>query len=617
MSYCINPWCKYRKNPDELEKCGNCNTPLLINGNNGQQFRLIEPLRPLDEDNKTELFEVIDETGTWTEKAGTHKVMKVLCSSNPKLIELIKREADVLQLLDCPGIPRVDVDGSFTFHPNGDAPELNCLVMEKIAGYNLEDWVELNGKISQSVAIDWLKQIVLILDKLHSEGFFHRDIKPSNIINKLDGHLALIDFGAVRETTPTYMAKVARGLSKTIESGGFFNVTVIRTACYTPIEQLNGKAVLQSDFYALGRTFAFLLTGIHLHKIPNDPQTGELLWRKYAPQIAPAFADFIDELMAHLPGKRPPNTQVILQRLEYLPLQSKLRRVANSMPFKVGAVCLSLLTVFGIAKISLPLIANSLVEKGKEAHHSNHSKAAEQNFRFAVFLNPATASSISGFYFEQGSRHQAQPEVAKSYYEKVLKYNPADVDAYNNLALACQQLSDFNCASDSYKKAFKLQSNNWEGHYGLGNFYDEQGEYDLAEEQYKLAIQKSNNQAINAVNNLARLKNRNGEYEQAAELTLQGLNQTENPEWLAALHKNLGWARLEQKQYTQAKKHLQESLRLDPERTDAYCLLAQVQEALAEMNQARNSWEVCLIAQSNLPEVQSWRQQVLQRILKL
>ena len=38
------------------------------------------------------------------------------------------------------------------------------------------------------------------------------------------------------------------------------------------------------------------------------------------------------------------------------------------------------------------------------------------------------------------------------------------------------------------------------------------------------------------------------------------------------------------------------------------------EEALGEIGEARISWEVCLIAQSSLPEVQVWRQQILHRL---
>lgn len=612
MSYCINPWCRQRQNPDELEQCQSCSTLLLING----QFRLLEPLRSLDADSQTEVFEVVDEKGTWVDLPGTRKVMKVLNSNNPKLIELLEREWNVLSYVDTPGIPKVDVDGYFPFQPSGNAPKLYCLVIEKIPGENLEDWIELNGKISQSLALDWLKQIVEILDKLHSFGFFHRDIKPTNIILRPDGRLALIDFGAVRETTNTYMAKVSRGLSSTTEGGGFYNVTVIRTACYTPIEQINGKAVPQSDFYALGRTFVYLLTGIPLLNIPINSKTGQLVWRDKAQEVDEPFVDFIDELMAYLPGRRPQNAQLILQRLERLPFKSKINRIVKSNQFKISVVTLGLLLFFGAYRLSLPLIANHFLNQGTKAQRENRLADAQKNFQLAIKLNPQTTYRVSSFYFDQASRNEDYPEISKKFYELVIKYNQNDVDAYNNLALVCQQLQDLECVTSNYEKLFNKKPNSWEGHYGLGSFYDDQGKYDLAEQQYESAIKVNSNLAVDAITNLSRLKNRSGEYDDAVTLSLQALGKTKDPGSQAASYKNLGWARLEQKKYAEAKELLQKATQLDSSRTDAYCLLAQAQEALGEVSAANISWEVCLITNSSLPEVQAWRQQVLQRLLK-
>ncbi|MEH2002727.1 MAG: hypothetical protein V7L00_29020 [Nostoc sp.] len=66
-----------------------------------------------------------------------------------------------------------------------------------------------------------------------------------------------------------------------------------------------------------------LLTGIQLMDLPIDKKTGNLIWRGKAPQIDNPFADFIEELMAPLPGQRPQTTKVILQRLEGLPLNQR------------------------------------------------------------------------------------------------------------------------------------------------------------------------------------------------------------------------------------------------------------------------------------------------------
>jgi serine/threonine protein kinase len=139
-------------------------------------------LRSLSADRPTEVFEIVDVHGTWTDSPGTHKVLKILNSTDSKLIELIRREADLLQFTSIAGIPRVDVDGYFTFQIPGDFPPLHCLVLEKIPGDNLADWIEVNGRISQSLAIDWLRQLVEILDQLHSFGFFHRDINQAILL---------------------------------------------------------------------------------------------------------------------------------------------------------------------------------------------------------------------------------------------------------------------------------------------------------------------------------------------------------------------------------------------------------------------------------------------------
>ncbi|MCC5604609.1 hypothetical protein [Nostoc favosum] len=118
-----------------------------------------------------------------------------------------------------------------------------------------------------------------------------------------------------------------------------------------------------------------------------------------------------------------------------------------------------------------------------------------------------------------------------------------------------------------------------------------------------------------AITALSRLKNNNNEHDAAIILALQGLQKTKDPEIEAALYKDLGWARFKQNKLIEAKKHLEKSIRLDG-RTDAFCLLSQVEEALGDTDTARIYIEGCMLAQSTLPEVFNWRQKLLDRILK-
>ena len=235
------------------------------------------------------------------------KVLKVLIKNTPKAIELFKREAEVLCRLNILGIPKGEE--YFTFTPGNTQEQVHCFVMQKIEGENLQDWMSQrnNQPIGEKKARLWLEELVHILSDIHENQLFHRDIKPSNIMLTQNGLLVLIDFGTVREITDTYESKHAAK-----------QITTIHTPGYAPLEQVNAQASPQSDFFALGRTFVYLLTGKHPDEFNNpyehDLCTDELeTWRDEAPHVSPVFADFIDQLMAQPLQKRFADTKAILQ----------------------------------------------------------------------------------------------------------------------------------------------------------------------------------------------------------------------------------------------------------------------------------------------------------------
>jgi WD40 repeat protein len=245
----------------------------------------------------------------------TAKILKVLqekWNNEPKAVELFKREYDVLLELsrqNVTGVPRGD---AYFQYSTREGKILHCLVMEKVEGINLEQWLKQYDNLSQKRALKWLREITLILDKIHQQNWLHRDIKPPNIMLRNSGELVLIDFGTAREETQTYHQKV-KGQQ----------VTGITSAGYTPNEQQHGQAVIQSDFHALGRTFVHLLTRKHPLEI-YDPVNDVLSWREETENIHPLLLDFIEELMEKLPENRPANTRVILQRLDEIERQLKL-----------------------------------------------------------------------------------------------------------------------------------------------------------------------------------------------------------------------------------------------------------------------------------------------------
>ena len=305
MSLCINTKCKLAKNQVDQGQnlfCSGCGSSLLIN----------------------DIYRVLRYLGLggfgWTalvDDGGSLKVLKVLHNTDPKAISLFDQEAEVLQRLNHSGIPKVEVGGRFNYYPKGSNIPLRCLVMEFIEGENLENYLEKRNyrPISEQAAVRWLRELVEILDLVHRANYFHRDIKPANIMLRNTGQLALIDFGTAREETQTYLQK-QQGQA----------VTGIISIGYTPHEQSNGQAEYRSDFFALGRTFVFLLTGKHPHEFIESLKRG-LQWQEDAQSYSQVLRDFIDRLMYIDVEDRPYNTQAVLRELTVL--EKSYRSVSN------------------------------------------------------------------------------------------------------------------------------------------------------------------------------------------------------------------------------------------------------------------------------------------------
>lgn len=233
MTLCINPQCQKPDNPDRHRFCQSCGSELLLGG----KYRVTKLLSNKGGFGKT--YEAEDQNGQ-------PLVVKVLVNDHPKAIELFRQESEVLMMLHHPGIPKGL--GHFSYFPRDNSSPLECLVMEKIEGQDLEDYQKQRNlqPISEALALDWLSQLTDILHEVHARNFFHRDIKPSNIILRPNGQLALIDFGAVRQVTATIIA------------GG--QNTGIYTPGYAPPEQerVCGAPI---GFFCPGPYFCFFIDG--------------------------------------------------------------------------------------------------------------------------------------------------------------------------------------------------------------------------------------------------------------------------------------------------------------------------------------------------------------------
>lgn len=128
----------------------------------------------------------------------------------------------------------------------GITPEYLFLALEYFPCGSLRE--RLRNPVSESEALDYVRQIGEALQVVHAAGIVHRDLKPSNLMLTTDNRVVLIDFGSARAQI------IAQDLSRSNLMTG--------TPYYVCPEQIEGRATDQrADLYSLGVVFYEMLAG--------------------------------------------------------------------------------------------------------------------------------------------------------------------------------------------------------------------------------------------------------------------------------------------------------------------------------------------------------------------
>ena len=180
------------------------------------------------------------------------------------------------------------------------------LVLEFVEGEEFEQEIH-RQVLNETQAIEFLCDILQILQSVHQQGIVHRDIKPSNLIRRRqDGKIILIDFGAVKEIG-----------TLVFDSSKQDQTQIIGTPGYMPPEQNNGKPVYSSDIYALGKTVIFGMTD----RSPSEWEFSETgiatAWNQRI-AVGEAFLKVISRMTEENSAKRYRNASQVLRDLEPL-----------------------------------------------------------------------------------------------------------------------------------------------------------------------------------------------------------------------------------------------------------------------------------------------------------
>jgi BR serine/threonine kinase len=117
-------------------------------------------------------------------------IAKESFEQRPNLQSKVQREISLMQLVDHPHLLKlVDVL---------ESPRHFYMVLEYAQNGELFEYLVSRGRLDESQAMRFFRQIVYGLEYLHSLGICHRDLKPENIL--LDEHLniKIADFGFAR-----------------------------------------------------------------------------------------------------------------------------------------------------------------------------------------------------------------------------------------------------------------------------------------------------------------------------------------------------------------------------------------------------------------------------------
>ena len=346
---------------------------------------------------------------------------------------LFKREAKILHQLQHPQIPK------FLACFEGD--NRLFLVQEYVDGKTysrlLGELQRQGRNFSEEEVIEWLKNLLPVLEYVHQHNIIHRDISPDNIMLPDGKDLpVLIDFGVGKQ-----IADINEARSSNHQVTFVGKMSLVGKVGYAPREQISlGLCSPCSDLYALGVTAIVLLTGRD-PSLLMDQYSLEWNWRYYT-YVTEDLAQVLDYMLADRPNNRYQTAREVLIDLERIGEPE----VAMSPPIMVDDLPA---TIFNPEFQAMSAISPSSNQPGETIFSSPSSPISPQIGRIEQqpSLKPAFIK-----HCQQELAYHIGP-MANLIIEEILAENPY-ISPDQFVELIIREIPDFQAAFEFKKSLF-------------------------------------------------------------------------------------------------------------------------------------------------------------------
>lgn len=472
---------------------------------------------------------------------------------------LFEAEATVLHELGHHGqIPRLTAH----FQENNEF----YLVQEFVQGTVLSQELKQRRVLSELEVLDFLIEVLTVLEFVHQHQVIHRDIKPANLMRRqVDGKIVLIDFGAVKQlVTPDWQPDSAP-MTVAVGSSG-----------YSPPEQLAGKACFASDIYAVGMIALQAMTGIVPKQLPTDSDSHEVKWRDRV-QVNPDFAAVLDRMVRYDFRQRYQSASEVLTDLCTLNRSVIQENQAEDTSF-------------------------TWIERGDAFFQQSAHRQALAAYDAAIQSNPLSSTA----WLKRGITLDTLQQFAAALtcYDRAVQLDVDNAIAWSKRGVVLENLGRMEESLASYRKVIELDGQNYWAWYDQGKVLEHMGQQEVALNAYQRALQIKPNFQL-AIESRKRLLNQLDRLEDLLKLRhyeeviiVADRRLKENPDdaqaWLGQ-----GIALARQQQYEAALTALDLVVELQPQQLQAWLERGQVLAALQRYLEAISCYEAIIQQQGS------------------